>query len=92
MKKFFLVILIIVTFYSINSIGKYSGILEYTFLSVNIIVINNTNNSPTYKAKSNYFNSKYNKHQKSINPSYNLDINSDVFIDTNTNIQIHVHQ
>ena len=39
MKKTFLFILIIIAFYSIDSIGKYSGILEYNFLSVNIIVI-----------------------------------------------------
>lgn len=89
MKKTFLFILIIITFYSVNSIGKYSGMLECNFLSVNIVLVENTNNSSTHKVKSNYSKPTSNTYYKNVTPSYNLDINSDVFIDTNTNIQIY---
>ncbi len=92
MKKIFLLILIIITFYSVNSISKYSGMLEYNFLSVNIVLVENTYNSSTHKMISNYSKQKNNKYNNHVTSSYSLDINSDVFIDTNTNIQIQVQK
>ncbi len=90
MKKTFLFILIIIAFYSVDSLGKYSGRLEYNFLSVNIVLVETTNNSSKHKFKPNYSNSKNHTDSKKVMPYYNLDINSDVFIDTNTNIQIQI--
>ncbi|HJJ11995.1 MAG TPA: hypothetical protein OIM48_01620 [Clostridiaceae bacterium] len=89
MKKTFLFILIIIAFYSVDSLGKYSGMIDYNFLSVNIVLVETTNNSYEHKSKPDYSNPKINTDSKKVIPYYNLDINSDVFIDTNTNIQIY---
>ena len=53
MKKTFLFILIIIAFYSVDSLGKYSGMIEYNFLSVNIVLVETTNNSYEHKSKPN---------------------------------------
>lgn len=92
MKKIFLLILIIITFYSVNSIAKYSGMLEYNFLSANIVSVENTYNSSTHKVHSNYSKSSESTYNKTVTPSYKLDVNSDVFIDTNTNIQMQIQK
>lgn len=92
MKKTFLFILIIIAFYSVDSLGKYSGMIEYNFLSVNIVLVETTNNSSTHKVHSNYSKSSESTYNKTVTPSYKLDVNSDVFIDTNTNIQIQIQK
>lgn len=90
MKKVIFLILFFIAFNSINSIAKYSNIIEYNFLTVNILLVENTyQNSNSYNKNSS---------SKLLSNMYNLPnthtvntyINSDVFIDTNTNIQIQI--
>lgn len=87
MKKIFSLFLFFIAFNSINSIAKYSNIIEYNFLTVNILLVENIyQNSNSYSKNSS---------PKSFSNSYNIYftntyINSDVFIDTNTNIQVQI--
>ena len=43
MKKIFSLFLFFIAFNSINSIAKYSNIIEYNFLTVNILLVENIN-------------------------------------------------
>ena len=85
MKKIFSLYLFFIAFNSINSIAKYSNIIEYNFLTVNILLVENIyQNSNSYSknfSPKSFSNSIY---------STNTYINSDVFIDTNTNIQVQI--
>lgn len=94
MKKIFSIILFFITINSINSLAKYTNNIEYNFLSVNILPIEYSNtslpsltnyNSPkkTHNSNNNYYVPKQ---------SFNLNINSDIFVDTNTNIQIQINK
>lgn len=90
MKKVILFILFFIAFNSINSIAKYSNIVEYNFLTVNILLVENIYqnfNSYTKNSSSKSFSNKYNLPNTH---TINTNINSDVFIDTNTNIQIQI--
>lgn len=90
MKKIFSLILFLIAFNSINSIAKYSNIIEYNFLTVNILLVENiyqNSNSCSKNPSSKFFSNTYNIPN---NYSTNAYINSDVFIDTNTNIQIQI--
>ena len=87
MKKVIFLILFFIAFNSINSIAKYSNIVEYNFLIVNILLVENINqnsNSYTKNSSPKSFSNSYNIY------STNTYINSDVFIDTNTNIQVQI--
>ena len=77
MKKVIFLILFFIAFNSINSIAKYSNIVEYNFLIVNILLVENINQNS-------------NKYNLPNTHTVNTYINSDVFIDTNTNIQIQI--
>ena len=94
MKKIFSLIFFFIAFNSINSIAKYSNVIEYNFLSINILQIEYSNTSSpslannNYSVKSHYINNYYHIPKQ----SYNLNINSDVFVDTNTNIQIQINK
>ena len=78
MKKVIFLILFFIAFNSINSIAKYSNIVEYNFLTVNILYTKNSSKSLP------------NKYNLPNTHTVNTYINSDVFIDTNTNIQIQI--
>ena len=89
MKKIFSLILFLIAFNSINSIAKYSNIVECNFLTVNILLVENINqNSNSYTKNSSK--SLPNKYNLPNTHTVNTYINSDVFIDTNTNIQIQI--
>lgn len=90
MKKVIFLILFFIAFNSINSIAKYSNIVEYNFLTVNILLVENiyqNSNSYNKNSSSKSLSNKYNLPNTHIVNTY---INSDVFIDTNTNIQIQI--
>lgn len=89
MKKVIFLILFFIAFNSINSIAKYSNIVEYNFLTVNILLVEIINqNSNSYTKNSSK--SLPNKYNLPNTHTVNTYINSDVFIDTNTNIQIQI--
>ena len=89
MKKIFSLILFLIAFNSINSIAKYSNIVECNVLTVNILLVENINrNSNSYTKNSSK--SLPNKYNLPNTHTVNTYINSDVFIDTNTNIQIQI--
>ena len=79
MKKVIFLILFFIAFNSINSIAKYSNIL---------LVENINQNSNSYTKNSSK--SLPNKYNLPNTHTVNTYINSDVFIDTNTNIQIQI--
>ena len=88
MKKIFFIILFLFTFNSIHSIAKYSNTIQYNFLAINILVAEISNN--TLFASPNTSPSFKNNYYYKPNKSHNANINSDIFIDTNTNIQIQI--
>lgn len=98
-KKIIFIILVFISFYSISSCSKYSDILEYNFLEVNIVLIENTissNNSPINNHKPHIIKEQkieeFNEESAINSSNQNLNINSDIFIDTNTNFYIEIHK
>lgn len=90
MKKVIFFILFFIAFNSINSIAKYSNIIEYNFLTVNILLIENISQNSNSYSKNPSSKSFSNTHSIPNIYSTNTYINSDVFIDTNTNIQVQI--
>lgn len=89
MKKIIFLFLVLIMFNSLQSIAKYSTVIEYNFLTVNILVIENKNNvTNTLHKPFSTINSNTNNYY--LTNSINQNINSDIFIDTNTNIQIQI--
>lgn len=90
MKKIIFFILFFMSINSINSIAKYSNTVEYNFLTVNILLVENIyprSNSYSKNASSKPFSRTHNTPNIYSTNTY---INSDVFIDTNTNIQVQI--
>ena len=90
MKKVIFLILFFIAFNSINSIAKYSNIVEYNFLTVNILLVENIYQKSNSNTKNSSSKSFFNSYNSTKTHSVNKYINSDVFIDTNTNIQVQI--
>ncbi len=98
-KKIIFIILVFISFYSISSCSKYSDILEYNFLEVNIVLIENTifsNNSSINNHEQHIINGpnieEFNEESAINSSNQDFNINSDIFIDTNTNFYIEIHK
>lgn len=90
MKKVICFILFFIAFNSIDSIAKYSNIVEYNFLTVNILLVESSQQNTSSYNKDAHTKSPSAKYYSKNTHTTNTYINSDVFIDTNTNIQIQI--
>lgn len=91
MKKIAVIVALIITLKSITSIAKYSNTIEYNFLAINILVVED-NYSNTSLPSKNSSRSGSSIYSCTTSNNYTTDtyIDSDIFIDTNSNIQIQI--